>query len=68
VKGLTIGIPREYRMDGMPAEIEALWQQGIAWLKAEGANPRHLAAAHQIRAAGLLHRRAGRSLVQPRPL
>ena len=29
---------------------------------------RHLAAAHQIRAAGLLHRRAGRSLVQPRPL
>jgi aspartyl-tRNA(Asn)/glutamyl-tRNA(Gln) amidotransferase subunit A len=37
VKGLVIGIPREYRMDGMPAEIEALWQQGIAWLKAEGA-------------------------------
>ena len=37
VKGLRIGIPREYRIDGMPAEIEALWQQGIAWLKAEGA-------------------------------
>lgn len=37
VKGLRIGIPREYRLDGMPAEIEALWQQGMAWLKAEGA-------------------------------
>ena len=32
-----IGIPKEYRIDGMPAEIEKLWQQGIAWLKAAGA-------------------------------
>jgi aspartyl-tRNA(Asn)/glutamyl-tRNA(Gln) amidotransferase subunit A len=31
------GIPREYRMDGMPAEIAKLWQQGADWLKAEGA-------------------------------
>ncbi|MCQ8782519.1 Asp-tRNA(Asn)/Glu-tRNA(Gln) amidotransferase subunit GatA [Mangrovibrevibacter kandeliae] len=37
VKGLKIGIPREYRMDGMPAEIETLWQQGIDWLRAAGA-------------------------------
>ncbi len=37
VKGLKVGIPQEYRMDGMPAEIETLWQQGIEWLKAEGA-------------------------------
>jgi aspartyl-tRNA(Asn)/glutamyl-tRNA(Gln) amidotransferase subunit A len=37
VKGLKIGIPREYRMDGMPGEIEALWQQGIAWLRDAGA-------------------------------
>jgi aspartyl-tRNA(Asn)/glutamyl-tRNA(Gln) amidotransferase subunit A len=37
VKGLRIGIPREYRIDGMSAEIEALWQQGIAWLKEAGA-------------------------------
>jgi aspartyl-tRNA(Asn)/glutamyl-tRNA(Gln) amidotransferase subunit A len=37
VKGLRIGIPREYRVDGMPAEIEALWTQGAAWLKAAGA-------------------------------
>ncbi len=37
VKGMRIGIPREYRIDGMPAEIEKLWQDGIAWLKAAGA-------------------------------
>jgi aspartyl-tRNA(Asn)/glutamyl-tRNA(Gln) amidotransferase subunit A len=36
VKGLKIGVPEEYRIDGMPAEIEALWQQGIEWLKAAG--------------------------------
>ncbi|MDR6787233.1 aspartyl-tRNA(Asn)/glutamyl-tRNA(Gln) amidotransferase subunit A [Sphingomonas sp. BE138] len=35
--GKRVGIPREYRVDGMPAEIEALWQQGIAWLKDAGA-------------------------------
>ena len=37
VKGLRIGIPREYRSDGMPVEIDALWQQGIDWLRAAGA-------------------------------
>ncbi|MGF6252955.1 Asp-tRNA(Asn)/Glu-tRNA(Gln) amidotransferase subunit GatA [Ensifer sp. LBL] len=37
IKGMKIGIPREYRVDGMPEEIEALWQQGIAWLKEAGA-------------------------------
>lgn len=37
VKGLKIGIPKEYRVDGMPPEIEALWQQGIDWLKDAGA-------------------------------
>ncbi|MDE2582498.1 MAG: Asp-tRNA(Asn)/Glu-tRNA(Gln) amidotransferase subunit GatA [Rhodospirillales bacterium] len=37
VKGLRIGVPREYRADGMSAEIEALWQQGIAWLRDAGA-------------------------------
>lgn len=37
VKGLRIGIPKEYRVEGMPEEIEALWQQGIAWLKEAGA-------------------------------
>ena len=37
VRGLKIGIPKEYRLDGTPGEIEALWQQGIDWLKAAGA-------------------------------
>ncbi|MBX9461555.1 MAG: Asp-tRNA(Asn)/Glu-tRNA(Gln) amidotransferase subunit GatA [Aquamicrobium sp.] len=37
VKGMKIGIPKEYRVDGMPEEIEALWQKGIAWLKDAGA-------------------------------
>ncbi len=35
--GKRVGIPKEYRVDGMPAEIEALWQQGIDWLKDAGA-------------------------------
>ncbi len=37
IRGKKIGIPREYRMDGMPAEIEALWQNGIAMMKDAGA-------------------------------
>ena len=37
VKGLRIGVPREYRVDGMPAEIEKLWADGIAWLQEAGA-------------------------------
>ena len=36
VKGLRIGIPKEYRVEGMPGEIDALWEQGIAWLKDAG--------------------------------
>jgi len=39
IRGLRVGIPKEYRVDGMPAEIEALWQQGIDWLKDAGATP-----------------------------
>ena len=37
VAGKVIGIPKEYRIDGMPGEIDALWRQGIAWLEAAGA-------------------------------
>jgi aspartyl-tRNA(Asn)/glutamyl-tRNA(Gln) amidotransferase subunit A len=37
IKGLRIGVPKEYRMDGMPTEIEALWQQGVDWLRQAGA-------------------------------
>jgi aspartyl-tRNA(Asn)/glutamyl-tRNA(Gln) amidotransferase subunit A len=37
VKGMKIGIPKEYRVDGMPQEIESLWQTGIAWFREAGA-------------------------------
>ncbi len=37
LKGLKIGIPNEYRIDGMPEEIEALWQKGVQYLKDAGA-------------------------------
>ncbi|WP_439538181.1 Asp-tRNA(Asn)/Glu-tRNA(Gln) amidotransferase subunit GatA [Sphingomonas sp.] len=37
LRGKKVGIPKEYRVDGMPSEIEALWQQGIDWLKDAGA-------------------------------
>jgi aspartyl-tRNA(Asn)/glutamyl-tRNA(Gln) amidotransferase subunit A len=39
IRGLRVGIPKEYRVDGMPDEIEALWQQGVEWLRAAGAEP-----------------------------
>lgn len=37
LKGKKIGIPKEYLVDGMPAEIEAIWKQGMTWLKEQGA-------------------------------
>ena len=37
VKGMKIGIPREYRMDGMDSDVEKLWLQGQEWLKDAGA-------------------------------
>ena len=37
VKGMRIGVPAEYRLDGMAPEIAALWEQGLAWLKDAGA-------------------------------
>ncbi len=37
IRGLKIGIPKEYRVEGMSEEIDTLWQQGIEWLKAAGA-------------------------------
>ncbi len=36
VKGLRVGVPKEYRVDSMPPEIDALWEQGIAWLREAG--------------------------------
>ena len=69
VKGMKIGIPKEYRLDGMAAEIDTLWEQGVR-MAAQGRrrDRRGFAAAHQIRAAGLLHRRARGGLVQSRAL
>ncbi len=37
IRGLKVGVPSEYRVDGMPQEIENLWQKGIDWLKDAGA-------------------------------
>ena len=37
LKGLKVGIPREYRLEGMPGEIDALWQKGADWLRDAGA-------------------------------
>src|SRR3954467_2459107 len=39
VRGLRIGVPKEYRANGRRAEIEALWQQGAQWLREAGAEP-----------------------------
>jgi aspartyl-tRNA(Asn)/glutamyl-tRNA(Gln) amidotransferase subunit A len=39
IRGLRVGIPREYRVEGMPGEIEAVWGQGVDWLRAAGAEP-----------------------------
>ena len=46
VKGMNIGIPKEYRREGMPAEIEALWAQGIEWVKAAGAKIADISLPH----------------------
>ncbi len=46
IKGKVIGIPREYRLDGMSPEIIALWEQGIAWLREAGAEIRDISLPH----------------------
>ena len=46
IRGKVIGIPKEYRMDGMPAEIEKLWADGTAMLKAAGAEIRDISLPH----------------------
>ena len=46
VKGLTIGIPKEYRVEGMPAEIQTLWDRGAEWLKAAGASLKEISLPH----------------------
>lgn len=46
VKGLRVGIPKEYRVDGMSAEIQKLWDDGIAWLKSAGATIHDISLPH----------------------
>jgi aspartyl-tRNA(Asn)/glutamyl-tRNA(Gln) amidotransferase subunit A len=46
VRGLRIGIPREYRVDNMPAAIEQLWQQGVDWFKSAGAQTVEISLPH----------------------
>jgi aspartyl-tRNA(Asn)/glutamyl-tRNA(Gln) amidotransferase subunit A len=46
LKGLKIGIPREYRVEGMPEEIEKLWAQGVQWLKDAGAEVVDISLPH----------------------
>jgi aspartyl-tRNA(Asn)/glutamyl-tRNA(Gln) amidotransferase subunit A len=46
VKGLTIGIPKEYRVDGMAVEIDTLWQQGVKWLEQAGAKITQVSLPH----------------------
>jgi aspartyl-tRNA(Asn)/glutamyl-tRNA(Gln) amidotransferase subunit A len=46
IRGLRIGIPREYRIDGMAAEIDACWKQGVAWLEAAGATAVEVSLPH----------------------
>ena len=66
VKGMTIGIPKEYRLDGMSGRDRRA--VGAGRRVAQGRRREHrrgVAAAHQIRAAGLLHRGAGGGFVEP---
>ena len=46
IRGLKVGIPKEYRPDGMSDEINAVWDQGIEWLKAAGATPVEISLPH----------------------
>ena len=46
VEGLLVGVPAEYALDAAPAEINALWQQGIAWLRDAGARPVEVSLPH----------------------
>ena len=45
-RGLKVGIPEEYRIEGSPPEIEALWRQGEAWLRAAGCELRGISLPH----------------------
>ncbi len=46
LKGLRVGVPKEYRVDGMSAQAETLWQRGIDWLKDAGAEIKDISLPH----------------------
>jgi aspartyl-tRNA(Asn)/glutamyl-tRNA(Gln) amidotransferase subunit A len=46
VRGLKVGIPKEYRVDGMAEEVEKLWRQGIDWLEGAGAETVEISLPH----------------------
>ena len=46
LRGKRVGIPKEYRIEGVPAEINALWDRGIEWLKDAGATPVEISLPH----------------------
>jgi aspartyl-tRNA(Asn)/glutamyl-tRNA(Gln) amidotransferase subunit A len=46
IRGLRVGIPREYRIDGIAGEIDALWQKGVDWLEAAGAEAIEVSLPH----------------------
>jgi aspartyl-tRNA(Asn)/glutamyl-tRNA(Gln) amidotransferase subunit A len=46
IKGLKVGVPKEYRIDGMPHDIESMWQDGINWLKVQGAEIVEISLPH----------------------
>ena len=46
MKGLRVGVPKEYRVDGMSPEIQALWDQGMSWLKDAGATIHDISLPH----------------------
>ncbi len=46
VKGLKVGVPEEYRVEGLSDEVDQLWQQGIAWLKDAGAEIKTISLPH----------------------
>jgi aspartyl-tRNA(Asn)/glutamyl-tRNA(Gln) amidotransferase subunit A len=46
LKGKRIGVPKEYRIEGVPDEINALWDRGIEWLRDAGAEPVEISLPH----------------------
>ncbi|MGF1476605.1 MAG: Asp-tRNA(Asn)/Glu-tRNA(Gln) amidotransferase subunit GatA [Geminicoccaceae bacterium] len=46
IKGLRVGVPKEYRLDSMDPQIEGLWQRGMDWMRAQGAEIQEVSLPH----------------------